>query len=706
MKCTLCGKDPPQSGSLTQWLGMGDYCKCRLLENKEQNQPSSLDAVCPLCGLHLHRNTGSLTQWAFRRQTCTCLPILTAARLESSGAIEAKSPHHGNPLKTPGSLIGRQYEVIDFLGEGGASAVYKVKHKLLEKEFAVKILLPNRIPSGGIIKRFQQEGRSIGRLKHKHIVAVHEFEVDENNQPFLVMDFLEGKTLSTLINETGGIEPIRAAALFQQIAEALEHAHEKSVIHRDLKPNNVVIVSDDNGNETVKLVDFGIAKLEEDASTQDTLTKTGEIFGSPHYMSPEQCKGQELDHRADIYSLGCLMYETLTGTNAAEAATVFDILMKHINGLSVNLDATACGITLAERSRQKQSDGALQYKCFSRLKLVIDGCLQVQPDKRYASATAVKKDLALVRGGNEPQGPSAHRGYLAQKSLSRKLKSSANRGDSSADRNAIAVAIMLLIGFISLVSIAVGPYLLNRETKKQKVLADASMKDMLDAARDLQLKSSAKHLKKKKKLESFGQSTGSKKAAAKPTGDPHYFPLDTIGTSVFLFNENTWSLLASDGEGFTVQLDRISWNMFHTLDELACTGYILRNETIIDDMLDAISRLKNMEELYLCRCAKVTPAGIAQLRGASKLNALHIQNMVITNEWISELAKLQLTAISFKDSVVTPEMIEAITAGSRLKYINLENQAADRTVSLADNPNWRLQEAADGSKWYCRAKGK
>lgn len=152
MKCTLCGKDPPQSGSLTQWLGMGDYCKCRLLENKEQNQPSSLDAVCPLCGLHLHRNTGSLTQWAFRRQTCTCLPILTAARLESSGAIEAKSPHHINPLKTPGSLIGRHYEVIDFLGEGGASAVYKVKHKLLEKEFAVKILLPNRTPSGGIIK--------------------------------------------------------------------------------------------------------------------------------------------------------------------------------------------------------------------------------------------------------------------------------------------------------------------------------------------------------------------------------------------------------------------------------------------------------------------------------------------------------------------------------------------------------------------------
>jgi serine/threonine-protein kinase len=268
-----------------------------------------------------------MTQWAFRRETCTCLPVLTNPRSEPE---TAQALFVNPPLLTAGSKIGRHYQVISFIGEGGASAVYKVKHQHLEKEFAVKVLLPNRIPTGSMLKRFQQEGRSIGRLKHKHIVSVHEFGVDENNQPFLVMDYLEGKTLSDLIKDTGGLEPIRAAAIFQQIAEALEHAHANSVIHRDLKPNNVIIVHDEKGQETVKLVDFGIAKLEEEASLQDTLTKTGEIFGSPHYMSPEQCKGRALDARADVYSFGCLMYETLTGTPAAQADTVFDILMLHL----------------------------------------------------------------------------------------------------------------------------------------------------------------------------------------------------------------------------------------------------------------------------------------------------------------------------------------------------------------------------------------
>lgn len=707
MKCTSCGKDVSQGGSLTQWLGLGDFCKCYILANQEPDSTKPKDALCSVCGLNLYRNTGSLTQWTFRRETCTCLPMLSDQRSDPDAAPVR---FVDLPLRTAGSKIGRHYQVISFIGEGGASAVYKVKHQLLEKEFAVKVLLPNRIPTDSMLKRFQKEGRSIGRLKHKHIVSVHEFDVDENNQPYLVMDYLQGKTLSDLIKETGGLAPIRAASIFQQIAEALEHAHANSIIHRDLKPNNVIIVHDEKVEETVKLVDFGIAKLEEDVSLQDTLTKTGEIFGSPHYMSPEQCKGRPLDARADVYSFGCLMYETLTGNPAAQADTVYDILMLHLNGLSINLDQTECGIRLEEKSRLKKTDGAMQYKCFTGLKQIIDGCIKVLPEKRYPSATAIKRDLALVRGGNDPQGPSAASRSLAHKYLSKGLGASQGKSTDDAEIRAIKTYIFALVACLLIVILSVNRYGLRSERNLQthrtddpllNTVVDAAktMEDRMEQIRGTSAKrltsSKTKHSRSEKQIPHVSLIVAN-----------NCYPVETVSAHEFREYNNRWNLLASDSADITVQIVNFNKQSFQALDAVSCDQYIIRAQSVTDELFAAIASLKNIKRLYLCNCIDITPQGLNELGKSRSLKSIHLQNMTINQDWIRVLCKLPLDAISFKDSPVTTEMVQAIANAPQIKYINLETQDAQQEQTVGPGKGWVYQTAADGSQWYCRLKPK
>lgn len=292
----------------------------------------------------------------------------------------------GQPFKKPGDLIARQYEVVEVLGEGGASVVYKAKHAVLETECAIKVLLPDRLPDMRAVQRFQLEAKSISRLEHPHIVAVHEFGIDDDNQPYLVMDVVDGKSLAQLVEENSFLRPNRALALFTQITEALMHAHSRSVIHRDLKPKNVIVQRAGQENESARLVDFGIAKITEVGNENQSLTQTGEVFGSPLFMSPEQCKGQPLDQRSDIYSFGCLMYEVITGKTAARADSVLETLMLHVNGLNLDFDNAPPAVILKESALKKSSEAVGEYKCFNSLRRVIETCTHRDPEKRYPTA--------------------------------------------------------------------------------------------------------------------------------------------------------------------------------------------------------------------------------------------------------------------------------------------------------------------------------
>jgi serine/threonine-protein kinase len=240
-----------------------------------------------------------------------------------------------------GQMLGGRYLVQSLIGKGGMGAVYRAQNTLLNNQVAIKVLLPDRVVNAKMVLRLQKEARALIRLEHSSIVRVFEFDIDEDLQrPYLVMKLEEGVSLATLTQ--GLAMPVeRSVALIIQAAEALQHAHLHGIIHRDLKPSNMLIGKGENGEERIKILDFGIAKIDDPKSGTIGLTQTGELFGSPQYMSPEQCKGQAIDARTDIYSLACVLHEMVTGKSPADADNTIEILMQHVNGLKLDYTKTS-----------------------------------------------------------------------------------------------------------------------------------------------------------------------------------------------------------------------------------------------------------------------------------------------------------------------------------------------------------------------------
>lgn len=279
-------------------------------------------------------------------------------------------------------VIAEELTNLELIGRGGMASVYRAYHEKLKREVAVKVLFSDLIKNTRYIKRFQIEAGAAGALNHPHLVPVYDYGVAEDGSPYLVMDLAEGTTLAKLIEKEGFIELDRAIEIFTQIAEALQYAHQERVIHRDIKPGNIIVETRD-GADFVKVLDFGIAKVVPvEEKEGHTLTHTGELFGTPKYMSPEQCLGDEIDIRTDIYSLGCLMYECTSGKPAFEGENAIKTIVKHVNEVPAPLPP---GVPNGMRN--------LIFKALAK-----------NPDWRYQSMKDLIKDLEKVRNGQDLKG--------------------------------------------------------------------------------------------------------------------------------------------------------------------------------------------------------------------------------------------------------------------------------------------------------------
>jgi serine/threonine protein kinase len=276
----------------------------------------------------------------------------------------------------PGLIVLEKFKIIDLLGQGGMGSVYRVEHLLMQRQFALKCL--NKFQSAdGAWRRFQNEAKAAHLLDHANLLKVYEFGLLPGGQPFFLMELVEGETLADEIKKLGQLPIERAVKIFIQVAFALSYAHESHVIHRDIKPSNIMVSTKSDGTETVKVVDFGIAKLTGiDEFNQQTLTKTGEIFGSPLYMSPEQCTGTAVDHRSDLYSLGCVFFETLTGAPPFIGESALSTMMKHQSEKPLSLKEASLGT---------------QYPFV--LEEIVRKLLEKDPNDRYQSASALAKEL-------------------------------------------------------------------------------------------------------------------------------------------------------------------------------------------------------------------------------------------------------------------------------------------------------------------------
>ncbi|HEY9786251.1 MAG TPA: serine/threonine-protein kinase, partial [Candidatus Obscuribacterales bacterium] len=271
-----------------------------------------------------------------------------------------------------------QYIIGDKLGQGTAGVVFKAQHRFLNRSLAIKILQPASIVDPATVTRFKREASLVSTLNHPNIVSVYECGVSALGLPFLVMEYLEGKSLNDILEIEGRLEPNRMLPLFLQACEALQHAHDLGIVHRDLKPSNIMISRLSDGKERLKLVDFGIAKAIE--SEDDTLTREGAFVGTPLYMSPEQVKGEGLDSRSDIFSLGCVMYETLTGHKPFMGSNMFHTLLKR-----------------TIETAKPMSEVCPQHNVPEALENIVFKAMAIMRCDRYQTIACLKDDLSALK---------------------------------------------------------------------------------------------------------------------------------------------------------------------------------------------------------------------------------------------------------------------------------------------------------------------
>ena len=250
-------------------------------------------------------------------------------------ANERFCPRDGTALRSQGggtdlvgSIIAERYHVLKKLGEGGMGQVYLAEHVKMGRKSAVKVMNPGMVNDADAISRFNREAANASRINHPNVAGIYDFGETAEGLIYLAMEFIEGESLTSLVEKNGALPPLRAADIAKQAADGLSVAHDMGIVHRDLKPDNIMIAKNRDGSDCVKVVDFGIAKAA--GSENQKVTKTGLVVGTPEYMSPEQLAGDKLDGRSDIYSLALVAYNMLTGTLPFEGETAQESMIMRL----------------------------------------------------------------------------------------------------------------------------------------------------------------------------------------------------------------------------------------------------------------------------------------------------------------------------------------------------------------------------------------
>lgn len=315
--------------------------------------------ICPTCG----------TEYPLSERFC---PRDGTALRSASGTADLL-----------GSVVAERYHILKKLGEGGMGTVYLAEHVKMGRKSALKVMNPGMNTDPDAIARFNREASNASRLSHPNICAIYDFGETPEGLIYLAMEFIEGKALTDLIEADGLLTPARAASIVHQTADALQIAHDAGIVHRDLKPDNIMVTKARDGSDLVKVVDFGIAKAS--SSDAQKVTKTGLVVGTPEYMSPEQLAGDKLDGRSDIYSLGLVAFNCLTGKLPFPSETAQEAMIMRL---------TDRPKTLAELRPDFVWPDALQA--------IMDKVLARDADDRYQSAAQFGREFGAAAAAMTP----------------------------------------------------------------------------------------------------------------------------------------------------------------------------------------------------------------------------------------------------------------------------------------------------------------
>lgn len=343
-------------------------------------------SVPPTWMLHQGTEENSVVVWVYTTADTELIMTLVEGVDGDRSGVKAEIPPSLkpiDPLTDPAALsvplphdeFADKYEILAHIGQGGMGMIYKARQKEARRLVALKVLHSHLLTDLESKRRFEQEASSCKALSHRNVLAVYEFGFSKHGQPYMTMEFLDGKSLSTLLTEQSRLELRLFINVFTQICDGLNYAHKQGLTHRDVKPSNIMICKNEAGVEFVKIVDFGIAKSHIQKN-REQITPTGNVLGSPAYIAPEQCAGAEADPRSDIYSLGCVMYEALTGHPPFYHDNPIKVMM-------MQLSEPAPPFSLAAPDLEIPYD----------LEVVIMRCLEKDPAMRYQTAEEVGVDL-------------------------------------------------------------------------------------------------------------------------------------------------------------------------------------------------------------------------------------------------------------------------------------------------------------------------
>lgn len=504
----------------------------------------------------------------------------------------------------PGSIFLSKYKVIERIGSGGMGVVYRCNQTLFNKDVAIKTL-NNASKNDEAVIRFQIEAKAAGSLSHANLVSVHDFGTTENGVPYMVMDYVPGTTLQDFLQNNGQVPLQMVLDLFIECADGLAHAHNQKVLHRDIKPSNIMLLEENIKLGSIRILDFGIAKIGSDSTKTQELTKTGMVMGSPLYMSPEQSIGKKMDARTDIYSLGCVMYECLSGSPPFAGETIIETLMQH------QLDAPK---SLHEVSLGRQIPDELECLVMKMLEKDIG--------ERTPSMESVRDQLIAIR--KSPSYSNAAKLKLPQPDHEISPRTPFSKR---------APSLKIMIGSLAIFAIGVCAYLVQ-------ILL------LTPVAIDKPLSNVDAHLSNAE-LDRVGYDNKVHKLlnenSSRGYTDANIRATELTFNQFRMIQDSKWirTLTIGESSNFTpVGLRLLANNPITVLN--------LDRSELNDSCMEAVSEFKNLRTLSLNFCSGITSKGVESLSHLKGLKFLHMKGVPVSLDALeaimhdSDLYEIQL----------------------------------------------------------------
>ncbi len=548
--------------------------------------------------------------------------------------------------------LGEQYEFLEEIGSGGIGIVYKARHLLLNQLVAVKVLRATSMGQGGQ-KRFEQEAKLISSLDHRGIVHLRDFGTTESGQLHMVLDYVAGQSLADAVNWQGALSVADSLEIVIQVCDAMEYAHRKSILHRDIKPSNIMFERTENGLD-VKVLDFGIAKVLDLSSEQAAMTKTGEIFGSPLYMSPEQASGKKLDARSDIYSLGIVMYEILSGTPPFAGLNMIDTITKQIN-------QEVPALSTVNKSIPPEVDA------------VVAKALAKDPEDRFQSMADLKRALLDVKSGKKKLS-------LSKTDEIQNLKLNTKKFE----RKVIVASTCIILLSISLLTMRLTR---KEETPviQQPVRSESNIPepDVIFQTKTPEETAKADATAKERIQQHIGDKEVS--LSGLPVTDAGLRPFEECKLTEQINLRD--SRVTGPGLAYLIHLPLRELNLY--------------GSPITDRSLFEIKNMKHLEQLNLSH-TDISDAGLAQLVGLKHLKRLSLKQVPVSDGGIDDLAKIKtleclnlkyiaaITAKGMKKLASMPKLRELRIRKSQIGDLQLEGLKSSKyllILDLKEDPN-------------------